>query len=171
MLTRLLDDLSITRGRAPAGLLGSILAVALFLLAVSQGLWAAPEARITGALLGGRELALEVVSTPDQMRTGLMFRDHLDENAGMLFVYPAPQPLSFWMKNTRLPLSIAFIRADGTIANVRDMAPFDEKTFHQSVGDCVYALEVNQGWFARHGVVRGQKVRFLKTVDDSGPSR
>jgi hypothetical protein len=104
------------------------------------------------------------------MRTGLMFRDRLGDDAGMLFVYPRPQPLSFWMKNTRLPLSIAFIRADGSIANLRDMTPFDEKTFHQSDGECLYALEVNQGWFARHGIVQGQRVRFLKTVDATTPS-
>ncbi len=121
--------------------------------------------RITGAVVRGHKLALEVVSTPDAMRTGLMFRSELPEDSGMLFVYPEPQPLTFWMKNTRLPLSIAFLDAKGAILNIEDMAPFDDRTMHRSRGAARYALEVNKGWFARRGVVAGDRVQLLKTVD------
>lgn len=125
----------------------------------------AAGARITGAAIGEHRLALEVVSTPDAMRTGLMFRDHLERDAGMLFVYPRAQPLGFWMRNTRLPLSIAFLDPDGTIRNIEDMAPFDEKTLHRSRGDAQYAIETNRGWFKERGIGPGAKVRFLRTVD------
>ncbi|MBI3891745.1 MAG: DUF192 domain-containing protein [Candidatus Wallbacteria bacterium] len=125
--------------------------------------------RITGAIVRGHRLDLEVVSTLDAMRTGLMFREKLDPDAGMLFAYPVTQPLTFWMKNTRLPLSIAFLDSEGVVLNIEDMAPFDDKTMHHSKGAAKYAIEVNRGWFQKRAIVSGDRVQFLKTVD-SEPS-
>ncbi|MEQ4616894.1 MAG: DUF192 domain-containing protein [Corticimicrobacter sp.] len=92
----------------------------------------------------------EVADNDATRQRGLMFRQELAPNHGMLFVYPTPDTLCFWMRNTPLPLSIAFIRDDGTIANIADMAPYTE-TPHCSAEPVRYALEMEQGWFAtRH---------------------
>ncbi len=136
-----------------------------FLLTVAARLPAGSGARITGAAIDGHKIRLEVVSSPAEMQRGLMFRRHLAADAGMLFVYSSEQPLSFWMKNTRLPLSIAFIDEEGVIINIEKMEPFDEKNRHESLGEARYALEVNQGWFDRKGIGPGDRVHFLKTVD------
>jgi len=88
---------------------------------------------------------------------GLSGRDTLPENGGMLFVFPEDRQLSFWMKDTRIPLSIAFIRADGTIANIEKMSPYSLDT-HLSYGPVRYALEMNQGWFERRGIRAGAQV-------------
>jgi uncharacterized membrane protein (UPF0127 family) len=96
-----------------------------------------------------------------------MFRYDLKDNEGMLFVFPAAQKQSFWMKNTPLPLSIAFIDGKGTILNIRDMMPFTTDG-HPSEGEALYALEVNRGWFAQRGIKAGDRVQGL---DKAGPGR
>jgi uncharacterized protein len=97
-----------------------------------------------------------VAITEAQRQRGLMFRETLAEGEGMLFVFEREQPLFFWMKHTAIPLSIAFIRSDGTIARLQDMQPFDT-TFHESGVPVQYALEVPQGFFARHPIVVGDR--------------
>ena len=89
-----------------------------------------------------------------------MFRDSLPENRGMLFVFPGPYTGTFWMRNTRIPLSIAFIGQDRRILNIEDMQPFDESTQHAPRGAAFYALEVNQGWFTARGIRPGNEVQF-----------
>jgi uncharacterized membrane protein (UPF0127 family) len=79
----------------------------------------------------------------------------------MLFVFERPQPLSFWMKNTPAPLSIAFIDEHGAILNIRDMTPNDDTTLHRSQGNALYALEVRKGWFDEQGIKAGASVRGL----------
>jgi len=91
-----------------------------------------------------------------------MFRKEMDNEHGMLFVYERPRKLGFWMKNTYLPLSIAFIDASGTIISIQDMEPLDEETIHRSPGPALWALEMNQGWFAEHGVSVGDMVRPIE---------
>jgi uncharacterized protein len=86
-----------------------------------------------------------------------MERTELVENAGMLFVFDREQPLSFWMRNTVIPLSIAYIDAEGRIADIQDMQPLDE-TPHPSAEPARYALEVNQGFFEERGVEVGDEV-------------
>lgn len=110
--------------------------------------------------VGGVPLEVEIADTPRSRQTGLMFRERLPENEGMLFVFERVDYLSFWMKNTLIPLSIAFIDADGKIVQIEDMEPLDEQTHHRSVKPVLYALEVNQGWFKRHGVNVGDQVEF-----------
>ncbi|MDR0770062.1 MAG: DUF192 domain-containing protein [Burkholderiales bacterium] len=111
--------------------------------------------------IGTHTVIAEVAQTPEQRERGLMHRFTLPGGHGMLFVFDRPQPLSFWMKNTPVPLSIAFIDERGTILNIRDMAPNDDKTLHQSQGNALYALEVRKGWFAEQGIKAGASVRGL----------
>ena len=100
----------------------------------------------------------EVAQTPEQRATGLMFRKEMEPNAGMLFVFEQPEAHCFWMKNTLLPLSIAFIADDGTVVNIADMKPQNTDS-HCSAKPVRFALEMNQGWFARRGVKAGTKLR------------
>jgi uncharacterized membrane protein (UPF0127 family) len=101
----------------------------------------------------------EIASTDEERGQGLMFRKNLADGEGMLFVYERDQVLSFWMKNTLIPLSIAFIASDGKIIGIRDMYPHDESSVisNRSVR---YALEVPQGWFLRAGVHNGDIVNI-----------
>jgi len=106
-------------------------------------------------------LIAEVADTPQSRETGLMFRDSLAPDRGMLFVFDAPQRANFWMKNTRIGLSIGFIDSARTLLEVRDMQPFDETPIQSRSDHIAYALEVNQGWFERNHVPTGTKVDGL----------
>jgi uncharacterized membrane protein (UPF0127 family) len=108
----------------------------------------------------GHNVRAEVAATEDARTTGLMNRFSLRPDSGMLFVFPNSQPLSFWMKNTYVPLSIAFIDANGRIVNIEDMAPQTE-TPHLSRGQALYALEMKKGWFASNGIGPGDRVDGL----------
>jgi len=107
--------------------------------------------------IGAHEIRAEVANTEDSRRQGLMFRERLGENAGMIFLYPQPEVTAMWMKNTRVPLSVAFLDRNGRILNIEDMAPFSEDA-HASKGEAAYALEVNRGWFSRRGIKAGDRV-------------
>lgn len=106
------------------------------------------------------KIYIEMAFTPEQRATGLMHRKKLEENHGMLFVYPEDQILSFWMKNTYIPLSIAFIKNDGTIVGITDMEPETEDR-HISPEPARYALEVNQGWFQANNIKVGSMIGDL----------
>lgn len=108
----------------------------------------------------GYRLVAEVASNTGTRTTGLMRRFSLRPDHGMLFVFAEPQPLAFWMKNTYVPLSIAFIGADGRILNIEDMAPQTEVT-HSSRGLALYGLEMKKGWFAERGIGAGDRVEGL----------
>ena len=107
----------------------------------------------------GIKIKVEIADTPEKTKAGLMFRTKLAENEGMLFVFPYPDIHSFWMKNTYIPLSVAFINSEGTIVSIQDMQPLDESP-HVSPALILYALEMNQSWFKRHDVRVGDKVEF-----------
>lgn len=111
---------------------------------------------------GGASLALEVADEPQERQRGLMWRREIPEGWGMLFVFSRPEVLSFWMKNTYAPLSIAYIDDDGTIVNIRKMRPLDTTSRHRSKRAVRYALEVPQGWFEANGVREGQRVQLLR---------
>jgi len=96
----------------------------------------------------------EIAKSDEERNKGLMFRKSLPDGEGMLFVYERDQVLSFWMKNTSIPLSIAFIASDGRIVDIKDMYPHDESSVMSS-RSVRYALEVPQGWFSRAGVRHG----------------
>lgn len=119
----------------------------------------APQTGLPVAALtaGIHVIHAEIAATEDTRRTGLMFRERLPDNDGMLFVFDEPDVQCFWMRNTLLPLSIAFIADDGTIVNMADMAPQTD-TPHCSEQPVRYALEMAQGWFDEHGVQAGQRL-------------
>lgn len=102
----------------------------------------------------------EVAATPEQRERGLMYRKSMPANAGMLFVFEQRAGHCFWMKNTNLPLSIAFLADDGTIVNIEDMAPQTEDN-HCPRAAVRYALEMNQGWFKSKGIGPGAKISGL----------
>jgi uncharacterized membrane protein (UPF0127 family) len=108
----------------------------------------------------GHEIRAEIAHTEATRRQGLMFRERLPQNGGMVFVYPVPEVTAMWMKNTRIPLSVAFIDAGGRILNIEDMVPLSEDA-HGSKGPAAYALEMNKGWFARRGIRAGDRVEGL----------
>jgi len=116
-----------------------------------------PTAPLT---IGTHKLTAEVAVTPDQRSVGLMNRFSLKPDHGMLFVFERNEPLSFWMKNTYVPLSIAFIAPDGRIVNIEDMKPQTEET-HWSRGPALYALEMKKGWFAERGIGPGAVVKGM----------
>jgi uncharacterized membrane protein (UPF0127 family) len=99
----------------------------------------------------------QVAITNDQRATGLMFRREMPQGEGMLFVFEAPSQQCFWMKNTLLPLTAAFIADDGTIINLADMKPQTTNS-HCSEKPVRFVLEMNQGWFAKKGIQAGFKL-------------
>jgi uncharacterized membrane protein (UPF0127 family) len=133
---------------------------ALVALAFAATPLAAAELATTTLAIGTHKLTAEVATTPAQRQTGLMNRFSLKPDHGMLFVFERPEPLSFWMRNTFIALSIAFISADGTILNIEDMQPQTDDP-HGSKGAALYALEMKKGWFAERGIVAGNRVEGL----------
>ncbi|MCU0897110.1 MAG: DUF192 domain-containing protein [Burkholderiales bacterium] len=99
----------------------------------------------------------EVANTPESRMKGLMFRKTLGTSDGMLFVFDEPQRQCMWMRNTYVPLSVAFIDANGAILNVEDMEPLTE-TSHCAAGSAKFALEMNKGWFASRGLKAGTRI-------------
>jgi uncharacterized membrane protein (UPF0127 family) len=113
-----------------------------------------PRVRLT---TGMHAIDAQVASTPDQRMTGLMHRKEMPQNEGMLFVFESPSQQCFWMKNTLLPLSIAFVADDGTIVNIDEMKA-QTLDSHCSERPVRYVLEMNTGWFARKGIKAGAKL-------------
>jgi uncharacterized membrane protein (UPF0127 family) len=107
---------------------------------------------------GMHNIRAEVARTPLQTQTGLMFRREMGTHEGMLFVFDGLSKRCFWMKNTLLPLSIAFIADDGSIVDLAEMQPQSEAS-HCSSQPVRYALEMNQGWFAKRGIKPGFKLK------------
>lgn len=101
------------------------------------------------------QLRAEIADTEDLRLTGLMRRSSIGTNDGMLFVFEREQMLSFWMKNTSIPLSIAYIGKDGIIRDILDMKPFDISVTYPSSRPALYALEMNRGWFNQNNIRRG----------------
>jgi uncharacterized membrane protein (UPF0127 family) len=104
-------------------------------------------------------LWLELARTPEEKQMGLMFRPEMPWENGMLFVYDRPAIDGYWMRNTLIPLSIAWIERDGTIVDIQDMQPQTDDV-HYPAAQYWYALEANQGWFFENGVGVGQQVLF-----------
>jgi uncharacterized membrane protein (UPF0127 family) len=120
----------------------------------------AAELPTTTLTIGTHKAIAEVATRPDERATGLMHRFSLKPDHGMLFVFERTEPLGFWMKNTFIALSIAFIGDDGRIINIEDMKPQTEDT-HSSKGPARYALEMRKGWFAERGIGPGAVVKGL----------
>lgn len=114
----------------------------------------------TKLTIGPATLTAEIADTAEHRTIGLMHRFSLAPDSGMLFVFDAPRPQSFWMRNTYVALSIAFIDEHGTILNIEDLVPRDEKA-KWSIGPALYALEMRRGWFAQKGIGPGARVQGL----------
>jgi hypothetical protein len=140
--------------------LSFILALLLFLSLVEERAFADEGKKSSSQLtIKGRKIRVEVARTEDEKARGLMFRESLGKDDGMLFVYDREEFLTFWMKNTPIPLSIAFIDRSGKIVDIQDMEPFSLAT-HASALPAQYALEMNKGWFKRNGVAVGDLVKI-----------
>ncbi len=107
---------------------------------------------------GMHRIHAQVAQSPREKEIGLMFRKEMPANEGMLFVFERPSTQCFWMKNTLLPLTAAFVADDGTIVNLADMQPMTE-TSHCSKKPVRYVLEMNQGWFKQKGIAEGTQLR------------
>lgn len=108
--------------------------------------------------VGEKTVRMQLAVRPREMERGLMERRDLKADDGMLFVYAGTQRMSFWMRNTPTPLDIGFFTADGVLREVHALHPYDE-TAVQSRGEALkFALEVNQGWFAKNGVKPGAQL-------------
>ncbi len=113
--------------------------------------------------VAGTPMVVEVAATYADREKGLMDRDKLDSDKGMLFVYPSESPREFWMKDTRIPLSIAYADRDGVVVHTADMKAWSTDRV-PSLYPAQYALEVNQGWLAAHHVDKGSKLGKLPDV-------
>ena len=128
-----------------------------FAAALAQGL------PVTELRAGMHLIRAEVASDYSTRARGLMHRKGLAPNSGMLFVFDAPSQQCMWMKNTYIPLSVAFLDEQGTIINIADMQPHSEQT-HCSARPAVYALEMTRGWFAERGIKPGAKLGGLEKL-------
>ena len=141
----------------------SIASLALFLAAFGVNVCAqdAPtEFTVIPLSAGIHLIRAEVAADPHDRAKGLMFRPHLGANQGMVFLFEAPAVQCMWMKNTLIPLSVAFIGDDGRVLNIAEMQPQTE-TSHCAAKPARYALEMNLGWFAKHGINAGAKITGL----------
>ncbi|WMJ08664.1 DUF192 domain-containing protein [Nitrosomonas sp. sh817] len=109
----------------------------------------------------------EVAQTHQQHSIGLMHRQSMGVNEGMLFVYQSPEIRCYWMRNTLIPLTIAFLDDDGTIVNLKDMEPHTERS-NCSIKPVRYALEMNQGWFDQRGIKPGFRLRGIPPASGNG---
>ena len=140
----------------------------LLLLAVLPAL---AQAQQTVQLSAGMHLIRAEVAADMATRSrGLMFRKSLAPNAGMVFIFDEASTHCMWMKNTYVPLSVAFLDESGTIINIEDMAPQTEDT-HCARKPARYALEMERGWFASRGIKPGSKLGGIQNLSGAAPSR
>ncbi|MHC4943640.1 MAG: DUF192 domain-containing protein [Planctomycetota bacterium] len=123
-----------------------------------------PQGDIVQLEMGGKLVTLEVAATNATRAKGLMRRKALDENHGMIFIYKEPQIMAFYMRDTWIPLSIAFLKSDGTVINIEKMRPNTQSPSHQSRRYCRFAIEMNRGWFEQHGIKPGHKINLTPEI-------
>jgi uncharacterized protein len=147
-------------------LLGGYIVYNRFFKPSPQNILANHELPTVQMTLGDQTFTIEIASTSHQMKIGLMHRDSMPQDHGMIFIYPNDQPLNFWMKNTRIPLDILFVDSDETIVSTHTMKPFDESGT-SSQGNARWAIEINAGLVSKLGLKKGDKVRIPPKA--SGP--
>jgi len=143
--------------------LDRILAIGLLAFAAAFPAVADSALRVISLNVGKHPIRVEVVQKDEDRTKGLMIREKLGKNDGMLFIFPDPGYHSMWMMNTLIPLSVAFLDRDGVILNVEDMEPKTTDS-HMAAGPAVYAIETNKGWFAERKLKPGDKVTGLPGV-------
>ncbi len=151
--------LNIKRAASSAAL-SALLSISAVLAAAPAAAQQIPQTGLPVVELGaGMHLIhAEVARTDEQRAIGLMARKEMAPNAGMIFVFEQPAQQCFWMRNTLIPLSAAFVADDGTIVNIVEMQPLSD-TSHCSVKPVRYVLEMNKGWFDKRGLKAGAKLR------------
>ena len=132
--------------------------LALFLVIGTGGCSAGGEAQIK---IGVHKLTVEVADTPGEQVMGLMNRDFLPADRGMIFVFEEPKKAFFWMKNTSIPLDVAFLDSEGVILEILPLVPFEETRVASKSDQVAYAIETNRDWFASRGLKPGLKVQGL----------
>jgi uncharacterized protein len=146
----------------PTPLLAVARRIALLLCLLPLAAWAQdgpqPRLRTVQITAGMHIIQAELAITPQQQQTGMMFRRTMGANEGMLFVNDEKDLRCFWMRNTLIPLAIAFIADDGTIVNIAEMKPQSDQS-HCSVQPVRFALEMNAGWFSKRGFKPGSRLR------------
>ncbi|MDB6052484.1 MAG: hypothetical protein JWN25_7 [Verrucomicrobiales bacterium] len=120
---------------------------------------AQPTLRKITLYIGTHEMEAEMALSGREMQTGMMFRTNMNTNDGMLFVFPRPTPMSFWMKNTSIKLNAAYIDPEGVIAEIHNLEPFDTNSVFSATDNLQYVLETPQGWFEKNGVGTGTVIR------------
>ncbi len=119
--------------------------------------------------IGTVAVEAEVADEIDERTIGLMGREELADGKGMLFVFREPQAMNFWMRDTLVPLSIAYINAAGIIREIHELKPLDETAARSAFRDLVYALEVPQGWFQRNKILPGDRILDLPAPQTAQP--
>ena len=149
--------------RIMAGLMKRVVVVWLLLLSMAALSQETAQVTLPSVTLSvaGKPVRAEVADDVQERSMGLMFRERLAPNAGMLFVMPKPERASFWMKNTTLPLSIAYINPAGVIVEIHDLQPLDEIPVPSAFPNIAYALEMEQGWFSENGILAGDRIQGL----------
>ena len=151
----------LTRNRSSFRI-SSLLGISLILTVLITNTMACPtELPTTAISIKGHPLTVELATTPIARGCGLSHRDNLPKNRGMLFIFSDLQPRYFWMKDTFIPLSIAYLDKSGRIFNIQDMVPLQTDKRYPSSQPAVYALEVNQGWLRSHGIEVGDVVDMI----------
>jgi len=146
------------KARLPLPLILSLFITVAVLQAAPKPQTNLPKAALT---LGTNSLAAQIAADDASRELGLMSRTNLTENEAMGFVFPSPRQVTFWMKDTPSPLSIAYVGPSGRIFEIHDLKPFDETPIPSASSAIIYAIEVPQGWFATHGVMAGSMVGGL----------
>ena len=131
---------------------------ALVLSVWTVGGLAGGEARLK---IGDHQLAVEVADTPGEQIMGLMNREYLPPDRGMIFVFEEPKQAFFWMKNTSIPLDVAFLDSEGVILEILPLVPFEETRVASKSDKVAYAIETNRDWFVSRGLKPGVKVQGL----------
>ncbi len=117
-----------------------------------------PKLPVIKLNVGGKEVASEIAADDRTRQMGMMFRESMGADEGMIFVFPFPHQTSFWMKNTTVPLDAAYINQQGVILEIHKLEPLNEGSVRAGSDQIVYVLETQQGWFERNGVKAGALV-------------
>lgn len=141
------------------------LAALLFTTMVFGEMEAPKLPKVTLSIASKHNVVAEVASIPSDRAQGLMFRRKLNDGEGMLFVYPQPHITGMWMKNTLIPLSVAFIDDKGTIINVEEMKP-QTLNAHMAKAPAKYSLEMSSGWFKKRKLGPGTKIKGLENAPE-----
>ena len=138
----------------------------IFFLLISLSISTNAETPTINLKVSGYTLSAEVAYKKESRIRGLMYRNFMGKNSGMLFVFPKAARHSMWMVNTYIPLSIAFLDKNGTILNIIDMVP-DTSTKHTAASEAKYALEMNYGWFSEKNINTGEKITGLEKAPNA----